>query len=246
MQTQSALIATSLLLLMILSATIVSSIILSPSNLSPKSSTTVITARVTTSSGASTSLVVSLSFPNSTRFSEGALLASQHQSVVTNGSYVFNSLVPGNYSMSVSGNESVFLPPTTIKVSPGTSYANLTIYTLKIFTLIETSGLSYNNSQHGPAIIVENGTGVRIIIKNNTTLIHNLGVVQALGNVNASNIMFSSLSETLNAGGSTNDTFLVNKVGSFYYECLIGNHARDGEYGFFIVMNVSSTTRGNA
>jgi len=228
------------LLFIILTATVATSIILSESRTQTTSkTTTVITPSIATAN--ETRLVINLAFPNGTRFNGGDLVAGSTITKGANGSYTFTTLIPGNYSLSFQGNESVYLPPTTVHLSPGISFANLTIYRMEIYTLIETANLGYNNSQPGPLIQVPNGTAVRIVLHNNTTLIHNLAIVQTLGNVSGSNIMFASLSDTLNAGGSTNDTFFVNKVGAFYYECLIGSHARDGEYGYFIVTNNAGT-----
>ena len=235
MQRVSAVVAVLLLLAIIVIGTVITALVISPTRAEQSPSTTFVTAR-NTNSGSTTKLTVFLTFQNGTRYSSGSLGANQLLSRVENGSYIFSPIDPGNYSITMNNGSSLYLPPTTIKISAGSNFANLTIYSLKVFTLVEQSGLSYNGTQPGPPIEVANGTAVRIIIINNTTLIHNLAIVQNLYNLSSSQILFVSLSNTLNAGGTTNDTFVASRVGSFYYECLIGNHARAGEYGYFIVV----------
>lgn len=72
-------------------------------------------------------------------------------------------------------------------------------------------------------------------VKIGSSDIHNVAVVSTLYGTNYSTILFNSLSNTFTTGGSVNDTFIVSRTGTFYNECLIGNHAKDGEFGLFIV-----------
>jgi hypothetical protein len=112
---------------------------------------------------------------------------------------------------------------------------SVTVYPLSVFSLTATSSLSFNGTQPGPIISVRNATAVRLIIFNNTTQIFNIAVVSSLYNTSTSNVLFNSLSGTVNGGGTLTDTFIANKVGTFYYQSLIGNQAREGEYGYFTV-----------
>jgi len=237
LRSYSALLATALLLSIIVVATIVTALIFQP-NVHTQTTAPTVTASVTSATNSSTSLLVTLHFPNGTRFTGGTLTAGTASSQTVNGSYYFPALLPGNYSIAFSATPPgyrVYLPSTSVRVQTGINHANLTIYSLVIFVLIETSALEYNNTSPGPTISAQNNTAVRLVIRNNTTLIHNVAIVETIANSSAANILFASLSNTLNAGGTTNDTFIVNRVGLFFYECLIGSHARDGEYGTFIV-----------
>ena len=62
-----------------------------------------------------------------------------------------------------------------------------------------------------------------------------------LYNTSVSNVLFNSLSNTINAGGTSNDTFIVSKIGTFYYQSMVGNQARQGEYGYFTVELIISS-----
>lgn len=234
--------ATSLLLLLIIGATVIVAIAFPPAPASPKPTTPVVSA-TTTASANVTKLEIILAFPNGTRFSSGSLSAAGMKSQLYNESYLFSAISPGNYSLAYLGNVSVYLPPTTISVSSGLNVAKLTVYAMVTIVLVNSPNLAFNSTTPGPTILVNNGTAVRLTLKNNSSLIHDVAVVRTLGNVSTSNVLFGSTSDTLNAGGTTNDTFVVNTPGSFYYQDLIGNHAKDGEYGYFIVQLLTTTTR---
>jgi hypothetical protein len=157
-----------------------------------------------------------------------------YPSTVVNGSYYFPDVAPGTYTLNVTDSVTFFAPE-SIKLSKGINYVNTTIYPLQSFRLVETGALTYNGTQPGPPIIVQNGTAVRVEIMNNTTQINDFAVVASLSNFSESNILFNSLSNTLSPGGSTNDTFIVNTIGDYYYTSLIGSQSKDGQYGFFFV-----------
>ena len=237
MRSSAALIGIVLLLSIIIGATALTAFFFQP-NVRTLTTAPTVTASVRSATNSSTSLLVALHFPNGTRFSAGTLTTGSSTSEQANGSYFFPSLPPGNYSIAFSQTppvSHVYLPSTSVRIQTGFNHASLTIYSLSVFVLVETSGLEYNDSAPGPTITVQNDTAVRFVIRNNTTLIHNVAVVETIANSSAANILFASLSNTLNAGGTTNDTFVVSSVGLFFYECLIGSHAHDGEYGTFIV-----------
>ncbi len=151
------------------------------------------------------------------------------------GAFYFSPIKPGTYDLNLSGAPAVYLPPTVVKVVGGNSLLRLFVYALETFRLSETQGLSINGTQPGPPIQVNNGTAVRIIMYNNSTLVHDFSVVQDLGNTDYSNVIFDSLSATVTSGGVVTDTFVVNKIGLFYYKCLIGSHSAAGEWGAFEV-----------
>lgn len=232
--------ATSLLLLVIMGATVLVALAFPPAPAAPKPTTPVVSA--TTSTANVTKLQIILAFPNGTRFSSGSLSAAGMISEIYNQTFLFNTIAPGNYSLTYSGNASVYLPPTTISVSSGLNVAKLAVYRMITIVLVDSPNLAYNNTTPGPSIVVDNGTAVRLTLKNNSSLIHDVAVVRTLGNVSTSNVLFGSTSDTLNAGGTTNDTFIVSTPGSFYYQDLIGNHAKDGEYGYFLVQVPTSAT----
>jgi Multicopper oxidase len=241
----TALIGTALLLTVIILGTALTAFLFTPQGSRQSATTQRITASISSvGSNATTELVLSLRFPNGTKFSAGSLIAAGSTlSKPVNGDYFFSHLTPGNYSITTASSfpSGLYLPSNTIGVNSGRNFANLTLYTLQVFVLIQTSGLSYNGTQPGPAIHGKNESAVRIVLRNNTTLIHNIAIVQTLGNSNATNILFSSNSNSLNPGGTTNDTFIVNEAGSFFYSCLIGSHSSDGEWGVFEVLPSSAS-----
>jgi hypothetical protein len=241
LRTQTALVATALLLLVIVCATVITAIAFPSPSAKPTLTPPVVSAR-TTSSATVTKLQITIAFPNGTRFVSGSLSAGGMKSVIFNETYLFDSITPGNYSVTYSGNQSVYLPPTTVSVSSGINVAKLTVYKIVTFVLVNSPNLTFNNTSPGPSIMVDNGTAVRITLRNNSSLIHDFAVVKILGNVSTSNVLFGSTSDTLNAGGTTNDTFVVTSPGSFYYQDLIGSHAKDGEYGYFLVQVPNSVT----
>jgi Multicopper oxidase len=153
----------------------------------------------------------------------------------TSGQFMFNGLNPGNYQLNLTNAGDVYLPPTSARISSGVNVLNLTVYQLTIFRLTDNSSLSFNGTQPAPSIYVRNGTATRLVIQNNTTQVFNVAVVASLYNTTIANTLFDSLSSTISAGGSVNDTFIVSEVGSFYYQSMTGNQARQGEYGSFIV-----------
>ena len=149
--------------------------------------------------------------------------------------YEFSPIDPGTYDLNLSDVSGVYLAPSSVKVLQGVDELNATVYPLSVFRIVETPNLSLNGTQPGPDIIVKNATAVTFIVNNNTTLIQNLAVVSNLYNTNYSSVLFDSLSNTINAGGTVNQTFVVNQEGYFYYTCLIGNDAKAGEFGPFVV-----------
>ncbi len=198
------------------------------------SNTITTTTSVTTSSNV-TELAVTMTFPNGSSFQSGVLYAGALASNVSNSQYLFQKITPGIYPLSLKETSDVYLPPTNVELSSGLNYVNITVYELSTYVLYFDNGVEINGTQPGPSIFAQNASAVELSIINNTTLIHDLGVVSILGNESASNVLFNSLSVALNAGGSTNDTFIVSSPGAYYYEDLIGSHALDGDYGYFIV-----------
>ena len=199
-------------------------------------STKVIVANTSSNSLNETNLILTLKLPNGTNFTSGKAFVGSYQSIVSNGSYFFNNIKPGSYSLNFTGATSFFVPPLTMKLSDGTNLVNETIYPLRFFVLFEPSGLAYNGTQPGPQLNVKNGTAVEVEIFNNTTQINNFAVVRNLSDANQSNVLFNSLSDNLSPGGSTNDTFVVSSTGSYFYTSLIGSQSKDGEYGRFASM----------
>lgn len=229
----SSLVASSLLLTLIILSTSLVALIATPTRGQPLTSTLIpITSSVSTNT---TKLAIDMYFPNGTRESSGEIFAGAFKSTLLDNQYVFDNIIPGIYSLNTTGIPNVYLPSTSVKVIAGLNSLNITAYQIAVFPLTETPNLSFNGTQPGPTIIVKNNTAVMLIIHNNTTLIHNVAVVSTLYDTNYSTILFNSLSNTITAGGSVNDTFIVSRTGTFYYECLIGNHAKDGEFGLFIV-----------
>jgi hypothetical protein len=242
-----ALIATALLLSIVVAGTALSAVLYVPQKSVPARPITTITAQLITTTSAEatnsssttvnqTELIVTMHFPNGSSFNSGVLYAGTQSVNSSNGQFVFSKISPGTYPLSLKKANNVYLSPTNVQLSSGANHVNVLVYSMSTFFLYFNDGLSINGTQPGPPIIVSNATAVELVIFNNTTLIHNLGIVESLTNENSSNILFSSLSLTLNAGGSTNDTFVVAKSGSYYYEDLIGNHGHDGDYGSFYVL----------
>ena len=64
-----------------------------------------------------------------------------------------------------------------------------------------------------PIISVSNETAVRLIIFNNTTQIFNIAVVSSLYNTSTSNVLFNSLSGTVNGGGTSKRDFHSEQSG---------------------------------
>jgi Multicopper oxidase len=204
---------------------------LTPSRGAPK--TTTVTVQTTANTLKQTDLVLTLILPNGTHFVSGKAQIGLYSPRTVNGSYYFQNINPGMYSLNLTGAPGFFVLPFTMKLVEGVkNLVNETIYPLQYFVLVETSGLSYNDTQPGPLMKVHNATAVTVEILNNTTQINNFAIVLSLSNSSQSNIMFNSLSDNLPPGGSTNDTFIVNSLGSFYYTSLIGSQSKDGQYGY--------------
>jgi hypothetical protein len=234
MHTKYALAGSSVLLAVLIIGVSLAAYALTPMRGGPSTSTVV----VHTSSSNNlneTNLILSLKLPNGTSFTSGTAFVGSYASSVVNGSYLFSNITPGTYSLNYTGAPNIFIPPFTMKLSKGVNFVNETIYPLRFFVLVETSGLSYNGTQPGPSLSVRNNTAVRIEIFNNTTQINNFAVVLNLANVSQTNVLFNSLSNNLSPGGSTNDTFIVSRTGPFYYTSLIGSQSKDGENGRFLV-----------
>lgn len=155
---------------------------------------------------------------------------------MTAGQFVLDDLAPGNYQLNLTGVNNTYLPPISAHVSPGSNFLNLTVYQLLVFRLIASQNLSFNGTQPSPTISVSNSSAVQIVIQNNTTQVFNVAVVSALYNNSADNVLFDSLSNTISAGGSVVTTFIVSEVGTFYYQSMTGNQAREGEWGYFTVI----------
>jgi hypothetical protein len=244
-----ALIATALLLSLVVAGTTFSAILYVPQKsfpvhavtttitAHPIATTTAQTSNSSSSTANQTELIVSMHFPNGSSSDSGVLYAGTQSVNSSNGEYNFSKITPGIYPLSLKKASNVYLSPTNVQLSSGVNHVDVLVYAVSIFVLYFNNGLSINGTQPGPPIIVSNASAVELVIFNNTTLIHNLGIVESLTNQNSSNVLFDSLSLTLNAGGSTNDTFVVNKSGSYYYEDLIGNHGHDGDYGSFYVLS---------
>jgi hypothetical protein len=234
LQRSGALIASGLLLLCIISATAIAAHFATPVRGQPSvqtvSATTLTTVPTITNS---TELLVTLSFPNGTKLLNGSLYSGTTRANLTSGKFEFSGLGPGNYQLNLTKTENTYLPPTSAKVSSGLNLLNLTVYQLVIFHLIDNSSLFFNGTQPGPPIYVKNDTATKLVIRNNTSQVFNVAVVMDLYNTTAANVLFDSLSSTISAGGSVNETFIVSEVGSFYYQSMTGNQARQGEYGFF-------------
>ena len=229
----ASIVASALLLSVIIIATAFAAILSVPNAAAPP---TVISVSVNSSATTkSTSLFVRLSFPNGTIFTDGRMYAGSIRSQVFSDKYEFSPIDPGTYDLNLGNVSGVYLPPSSVKVLQGVDELNVTVYPLSVFRIVETPNLSLNNTRPGPEIIVKNSTAVTFIVNNNTTLIQNLAVVSNLYNTNYSSVLFDSLSSTINAGGTVNQTFVVDQVGYFYYTCLIGNDASTGEFGLFVV-----------
>jgi hypothetical protein len=234
MRKNYALLGSALLLGIIIIGVSLVGYVLTPVRGAP--STKVIVPITTFASSNETSLILTLKLPNGTDFTSGRASVGPYNSSVVNGSYYFRGVTAGSYSLNYTGAPNFLVPPLTMILKNGVAnLVNETIYPLRSFTLIETSGLSYNGTLPGPGITVKNDTAVRVKIFNNTTQIVDFAVVLNLANATQSNVLFNSLSNNLSAGGSTNDTFIVNSTGSFYYTSLIGSQSKDGEYGDFTV-----------
>ncbi len=238
-----ALLGSGLLLSVLVIAMVLTAVFYVPQQSVPTHVTTIITAHaitsvVTTTSSTTvnaTELTVMMDFPNGSTFDSGILSAGTLSANATRGEFFFPKIAPGTYPLALKNTTHVYLLPTNLKLRAGLNYANVTVYQMNTFVIYLNNGLSMNGTQPGPAIIAHNASAVELVIINNSTLIHNVGVVMNLGNASSLNILFNSLSLTLSAGGSTNDTFIVTRTGNFYYEDLIGDHALAGDYGFFYV-----------
>ena len=182
-----------------------------------------------------TQLVVRIAFPNGSSPNVGDLFAGSLEAQHQDNKYVFNNVTPGLYQLNFSGSPGIYFPISSAKVLAGLNSLNVTVYQLETFDIVVTEGPMFNNSTPAPLIQVPNDTVVQFAIHNNTTLIQNVAVVDSLNNTEYSSVLFNSLSETIGAGGSSNDTFLVSKTGGFFYACLIGNDAKLGEFGLFLV-----------
>jgi len=231
----ASLIASAAVLIIIIGATAFVASLSAPERGRPTAHVVTGNTATTTKTTNSTKLIVRLFFPNGTRLTSGEMFADTIANQNVSEKYNFPSLQPGSYSLNLTGVQSVYLPPTIAQVSPGVNVLNVTVYPLAQFALFATSTLSFNGTQPGPIISVPNNTAVRLIIYNNTTQIFNIAIVSSLYNTSTSNVLFNSLSSTVNGGGTLIDTFIVNKIGTFYYQSLIGNQAREGEYGYFTV-----------
>jgi len=179
---------------------------------------------------------VTLTFPNGTRLTKGSLHAGSLTANFSSGRFVFTGLSSGNYELNLTGVNNTYLQPVTARVSPGLNPQNLTVYPVFTFHLTVVESLSFNGTQPGPIINVRNDSAIRLVIRNNTTQVFNVAVVANLYNTSADNALFNSLSSTISAGGSVNDTLIVTQVGTFYYQSMTGNQARQGEYGYFTVI----------
>ena len=234
MQRSSSLIASGLLLTFILLSVSLVALTTTPSRGIIETTTSVVVSRETSKTN-TTVLAVRLYFPNGTSPQAGNMDAGSYHSEFIDNQYVFGGIAPGNYQLNWTGGPDIFFPSVQVKVTPGINSLNVSVFQLETFDIIVTAGPELNGSVPAPTIKVPNNTVVQFYIHNNTTLIQNLAIVSSLNNTNFSSIMFNSLSNNIGAGGSTNDTFIVNRTGNFFYECLIGNDARAGEYGEFLV-----------
>lgn len=231
-----SLIASAVLLLCIIAATAIAAHYATPTRGQVSPHTISATTSVTSTTNTNSTLMVVMFFPNGTGFTSGNLSADGHPGILqSDQQYFFSGLKPGTYQLNLTTSESVFLPPTSAQLSPGTNSLNLTVHQLNIFRLVNTPNLAFNNTQPGPNINVKNGTAVRLMISNNTTQVFNVAVVQDLYNISSSNVLFDSLSNTISAGGSVNDTFIASSAGTFYYQSMTANQAKQGEYGNFTV-----------
>jgi hypothetical protein len=233
MDRSSSLLASGLLLVVIIISTGVAATLATPARGNPTPSTLV--PLTTSAPNNTTELIIRLYYSNGTEITSGKMFAGTIESNATNSEYMFKDILPGIYQLNITGVPEVYMPSASVKVVTGINLLNVTVYQERTFYIVETANLSFNNTEPGPSINVKNGTAVTFIIYNNTTLIQNVAVVNSLYNTNYSSVLFNSLSNTITAGGSVNDTFIVTQAGNFYYECLIGNDAKAGEYGFFVV-----------
>src|ERR1700730_1660884 len=227
----ASMVASALVLSIIIGATAFVASVSSPERGRPSPQVITGNTATTTKTTNATELIVHLFFPNGTRLTSGEMFAGNIPRKNLTEKYVFAPIAPGSYSLNFTGVRGVFLPPTIAQVSPGVNALNVTVYPLEVLVLLATSTLSFNGTQPGPTITVHNNTAVRLIIQNNTTQIFNIAIVSSLYNTSTSNVLFSSLSSTVNGGGTLNDTFIVNNLGTFYYQSLIGNQAKQGENG---------------
>lgn len=234
MQRSSSLLASGLLLLIILLSVSLVALTATPSRGVLQTATSIVVKRETTKTN-TTFLAVKLSFPNGTIPQVGTMNAGTFESEFIDRQYVFGNITPGQYKLNWSGSPDIYFPSVQVEVTPGMNSLNITVFQQESFDIFVTAGPELNGTVPAPSIRVLNNTVVQFFIHNNTTLIQNLAVVSSLNNTNYSSIMFNSLSNNIGAGGSSNDTFVVSHAGKFFYECLIGNDARAGEYGEFIV-----------
>jgi hypothetical protein len=233
-QRSASLIASAALLLSIITATAIAAHYATPTRGQP-SVQTISATKTPTITNISADLIVEVSYPNGSRLASGTLSAGS-LSVTSNSSmFTFAGIKPGSYALNLTGVNGTYFPPTTAQVVAGANVLNLTVYQLATFDLVDTSNLAFNGSQPGPVIDVNNGTAVTLVIRNNTTQVFNVAVVDNLFNTSVANVLFNSLSSTISAGGSVNDTFITSGVGTFYYQSMTGNQAKQGEYGYFTV-----------
>ncbi len=234
MQRLSSLIASGLLLGIILISVTIVATTATPNRTHLHTSTSLVVSTVATKTNM-TKLVVRIAFPNGTTPDVGELKIGSISGERVGSQFVFDNVTPGTYQLNFSKALGIYFPAANVKILPGLNSLNVTVYQLEVFQIVVTQGPSLNGSTPAPIIRVPNDTVVQFEILNNTTLIQNLAVVDTLNNTEYSNVLFNSLSETISAGGSANDTFVVSQSGTFYYACLIGNDAKAGEYGFFLV-----------
>jgi hypothetical protein len=235
LQRSASLIASAALLLSIIAATAIAAHYATPIRGQPPTHTITATTTVVSTTNTTTRLMVTLEFPNGSRLETGNLTANGLLGSFSSGEFNFSGIRPGTYQFNLTGAPSTYLPPISAQVSPGENFLNLTIYQLAVFHLVNTPNLAFNGTQPGPIINVKNATAVRLVIYNNTTQIFNVAVVRDLYNTSLDNVLFNSLSSTISAGGSVNGTFIASAVGTFYYQSMTGNQAKQGEYGYFTV-----------
>ena len=232
LNSKAALMGSGLLLVVLIIGVSLAAYTLTPQRGAPSSTVVVASNPSTNLNG--TTLLLSLKLPNGTRFTSASVAIGPYFSVVANQSYYFKDAAPGTYSFNMTGAPNYVLPA-TVKLAKGANYANLTVYPLQTIALVEGPGLQYNDTQPGPPIFVRNSTAVKVQIFNNSSQINDFAVVSNLNNFSAPNVLFSSVSETLLPGGSTNATFIVDTVGSLFYTSLIASQAKAGQYGYFYV-----------
>jgi hypothetical protein len=236
LQRSSSLIASAVLLLCIISATALAAHFSTPVRGQPSVSTvSATTVKNELTATNSTQLSVTLSFPNGTRLTNGSLYAGTQLANLTADHFLLTGLASGSYPLNLTGETNTYLPPTSAQVSTGLNLLNLTVYQLSTLRLVVNGSLSFNGTQPGPSINVGNASAIKLIIENNTTQVFDVAVVYNLYNTSSANVLFDSLSSTISAGGSVSDTFIVSRIGTFFYQSMTGNQAKQGENGDFVV-----------